>query len=268
MLPVPFRIIAHRGASGYAPENTMAAFRAARHMGVQEIETDVHFTRDGELILLHDHNLERTTNGMGSPAAQSLAELRCLDAGSWMGPQFAGESLITLAELLATFTDEFTYHVELKDRTPGIGVATARVVQMYGRTADVLLSGFDCDAELLAAKAAAPGLRSTVLLSPKRDTAEAILRTAAAGHDGISLYVEVITREWVRAAHDAGLEVRCWGIRTRQDMERGARSGCNGMTINWPDWLQQWVAKTGTVTKTGTVCSQPSTGDSGMDTCR
>ncbi|MDA0337685.1 MAG: glycerophosphodiester phosphodiesterase family protein, partial [bacterium] len=148
------------------------------------------------------------------------------------------------------------YHVELKDRTPGIGLATATVVQKHGRTADVLVSGFDCDAELLAAKAAAPGLRSTVLLSPQMDTAAAIVRTAAAGHDGISLYVEVITREWVRAAHDAGLEVRCWGIRTRPQMERGARTGCNGMTINWPDWLQQWVA------------AQPSIGDNGMDTCR
>jgi len=242
MLPDPFRIIAHRGASGYAPENTMAAFRAAVDMGVSEIETDVHFTRDGELILLHDHSLDRTTDGSGSPADQSLAELRRLDAGVWMGAEFVQERLITLDELFAAFGDRLTYHVELKDRTPGIGVATAAVVQRHGRETDVLVSGFDCEAELLAARAAAPGLRSTVLVSPKLDTADAIARTAAEGHDGISLYVDLITEAWVDAAHDAGLEVRCWGIRTRQDMERGAHSGCNGMTINWPDWLQQWVA--------------------------
>jgi glycerophosphoryl diester phosphodiesterase len=243
MLPVPFRIIAHRGASGYAPENTMAAFRKALDMGVCEIETDVHFTSDGELILLHDHTLDRTTDGSGPPAAQSLAQLRCLDAGSWMGQEFAQERLITLDELLVAFQQRFTYHVELKDRTPGIGLATARIVQRHGREADVLVSGFDCGLELLAAKAAAPGLRSTVLVSPKLDTAGAIAEAAADGHDGISLYVDLITRDWVNAAHDAGLEVRCWGVRTPQDMERGANSGCNGMTINWPDWLQQWVTR-------------------------
>ena len=62
--------------------------------------------------------------------------------------------------------------------------------------------------------------------------------------DGVSLYVEVITGDWVIAAHAVGLEVRCWGINTRDDMEHGAATGCNGMTINWPDWLQQWVAPT------------------------
>lgn len=244
MLPDPFRIIAHRGASGTAPENTMAAFQKAVDMGVDEIETDVHFTSDEGLILLHDHTLERTTDGSGAPGDHSLAQLRRLDAGSWMGGEFAGERLITLDELLAAFGDRLTYHVELKDRTPGIGAATAAVVRQHGREADVLVSGFDCEVELLAAKAAAPGLRSTVLVSPKLDAGEAIARAARDGHDGVSLYVEVITVDWVAAAHAAGLEARCWGIRTRDDMRRGAATGCNGMTINWPDWLQQWVAST------------------------
>ena len=244
MLPEPFRIIAHRGASGYAPENTMAAFQRAVDMGVNEIETDVHFTRDGELVLLHDHTLERTTDGHGTPADHTLGQLRRLDAGSWMGDEFAGERLITLSELLTAFGDRLTYHVELKDRTAGIGAATAAVVRQHGREADVLVSGFDCEVELLAAKAALPALRSTVLVSPELDTGAAIARAARDGHDGVSLYVEVITGDWVIAAHTVGLEVRCWGINTRDDMEHGAATGCNGMTINWPDWLQQWVAPT------------------------
>jgi len=80
MLPDPFRIIAHRGASGYAPENTMAAFRLALEMGVTEIETDVHFSRDRHLVLLHDHTLDRTTDGEGRPGDFDLAALKALSA--------------------------------------------------------------------------------------------------------------------------------------------------------------------------------------------
>ena len=72
----PFRIIAHRGASGYAPENTMAAFERAVAMGATEVETDVAFTRDGKLLLFHDFTLERTTNGKGLPEDYTLAELK------------------------------------------------------------------------------------------------------------------------------------------------------------------------------------------------
>ena len=185
MLPEPFRIIAHRGASGYAPENTMAAFQRAVDMGVNEIETDVHFTRDGELVLLHDHTLERTTDGHGTPADHTLGQLRRLDAGSWMGDEFAGERLITLSELLTAFGDRLTYHVELKYRTAGIGAATAAVVRQHGREADVLVSGFDCEVELLAAKAALPALRSTVLVSPELDTGAAIARAVGAQYSEV-----------------------------------------------------------------------------------
>jgi glycerophosphoryl diester phosphodiesterase len=243
LIPDPFRIIAHRGASGYAPENTMTAFRRAVDMGVDEIETDVHFTQDGELVLLHDHSLDRTTDGSGAPQQYSLAQLRRLDAGSWMGAEFAGERLLSLGELFAAFEDRLTYHVELKDRSAGIGAATAAIVRRYGRERETLVSGFDCDAELLAAKAAAPGVRSTVLVSPKLDPGQSISRAVRDGHDGVSLHVEIIDPDLVATAQAAGLELRCWGIRNRQDMERGAVTGCNGMTINWPDWLQQWVAE-------------------------
>ena len=117
----PFRVIAHRGASAYAPENTMAAFKKAAEIGAPEVETDVRFTKDGKLLLFHDQTLDRTTNGSGLPSDFTLEELRRLDAGSWMKPDeypdfpwehdFAGERLITLDELLREFGDTLTYHV-------------------------------------------------------------------------------------------------------------------------------------------------------------
>ncbi|MEM7026050.1 MAG: glycerophosphodiester phosphodiesterase family protein, partial [Pseudomonadota bacterium] len=128
MVPLaePFRIIAHRGASAYAPENTMAAFQRAVDIGASEVETDVCFTKDGHLLLLHDNRLDRSTNGSGLPEDYTLDELKRLDAGSWEDPalswdrDYSGEKLITLQELLDRFGDTLTYHVEIKKPMPGL----------------------------------------------------------------------------------------------------------------------------------------------------
>ena len=244
-LPDPFRIIAHRGASGYAPENTMAAFARARDMGCTEVETDVHFSRDGRLVLLHDDDLDRTTDGTGRPGARDWADLRRLDAGSWFSAEFAGEPLITLDELLAAFGDAFLYHVELKDGTPGIGAATAAVLAAHGLAHRAFVTGFDRDAELRAARSAAGGLRSCVLVPTRQDPAAALDAAAAAGHDAASLHVDACTPERVARGRAAGLEVRAWGVRDRGGMARAAEAGVHGVTINWPDWLQDWVARRG-----------------------
>src|SRR5512134_1609461 len=98
-----FLVWAHRGASAAAPENTMAAFRAAEAAGADGIELDVHLSRDGVPVVIHDATLERTTTGTGRVAARSVAALQSLDAGSWFAPHFADEVLPTLEETLRLF---------------------------------------------------------------------------------------------------------------------------------------------------------------------
>src|SRR5262245_46332535 len=93
MPPQDFLVIAHRGASSYAPENTLAAFDLALQMGVRHIELDVHLSRDGHLVVIHDDTVDRTTNGSGPVVHYTLAELQALDAGSWFGAAFAGERI-------------------------------------------------------------------------------------------------------------------------------------------------------------------------------
>src|SRR5208282_360917 len=93
-------LIAHRGASGHAPENTLAAFRKAVALGVTFIETDLQVTRDTHLVAIHDDTVNRTTNGHGAVHSLSLDEIRKLDAGSWFGSEFAGERVPTIEELL------------------------------------------------------------------------------------------------------------------------------------------------------------------------
>ena len=92
-------VIAHRGASSYAPENTLAAFDLALEMGVTHLELDVHATDDGRLVVIHDDTVDRTTNGSGPVAGHTLSSLMALDAGSWFGVRFTGERVPTLDEV-------------------------------------------------------------------------------------------------------------------------------------------------------------------------
>src|ERR1700694_2483556 len=94
-------VIAHRGASGNAPENTLAAFRKAVALGATFIETDLQLSRDAHFVAIHDATVNRTTNGQGRVHDMKLAELRRLDPGSWFGSEFAGERIPTLGESLA-----------------------------------------------------------------------------------------------------------------------------------------------------------------------
>src|SRR5713226_3974996 len=108
-------VIAHRGASGYAPENTFAAFRKALAMGATFIETDLQLSRDARFVALHDPTVNRTTNGQGSVHDMTLADLRKLDFGSWFGSEFSGERIPTLEEILEFCKkNDVMFYLEIK----------------------------------------------------------------------------------------------------------------------------------------------------------
>jgi len=248
-LASPFHIIAHRGASGYAPENTMASFRCAVALGATEVETDVAFTKDGGLILFHDDTLERTTNGTGLPEDYTLAELLELDAGSWNDPKlswdrsYAGEKLITLQQLFSEFGDALTYHVELKKPMPGLVEAVVECIAEFSLADHVYLFSIVDEAGLKRAKQLEPRLR--IAWAPEEllrtDPTEAVQRCARNNFSMITLNATNQSREIVVLAQSLGLEARSSGISSREKMIAAAELGCNGMTINWPDWLMDYV---------------------------
>lgn len=137
---------AHRGASAYAPENTMAAFRLAVDCGADLIELDVQLTKDGEVVVFHDLTVNKTTNGQGPLNAHTLAELRALDAGSWFSEEFAGERVPTLAELLAWAKGRIWLSIEMKqaDDNEDLALAhrTAELVAAHGMNEQVQLMSF------------------------------------------------------------------------------------------------------------------------------
>jgi glycerophosphoryl diester phosphodiesterase len=139
-------IIAHRGGSAYAPENTLAAFQSAVEQGADGIELDVHLSADGEVVVIHDADLERTTDGSGSVYENPLAALKELDAGSWYGSEFIGEEIPTLDEVFELAGERLFINVELKG--PGLfrselPARIADIVERFSFTERVIFSSFN-----------------------------------------------------------------------------------------------------------------------------
>lgn len=138
-------IAAHRGWSARYPENTMAAYGAALKQDIDELEIDIHLTRDGVPVLIHDAAVDRTTDGTGPVSALTLAELKKLDAGSWKGPQFAGERIPTVEELFSFLLDYpgILLNVEIKQKTTETVDKTMALIGQYGLTERIVITCFD-----------------------------------------------------------------------------------------------------------------------------
>lgn len=136
----------HRGNSAEFPENTLAAFRSALDLGVDVIECDVHLSTDGGLPVIHDHLLDRTTTGRGLVRDHTMAELKAFDAGSWKGPQFAGERIPVLSEVLGLARGRAGVAIEIKNLPlayPGIERAVVAAIEEAGMASDVVVIAFD-----------------------------------------------------------------------------------------------------------------------------
>ncbi len=145
LLPKP-AVIAHRGASAHAPENTLSSFHLALSHQAHAIEFDVQLTRDHQVIVFHDRTLDRTTNGNGPVSKQSWSEIQSLNAGAAYGSAFRGERIPSLAQVLDQFSDSFLYNIELKEYSSPWGILPIKVinlVQEKGLEAAVLLSSFN-----------------------------------------------------------------------------------------------------------------------------
>lgn len=221
------RAIAHRGASGHAPENTLLAIETALDMGAAWIEIDVHRSADGHLVVIHDDTVDRTTDGAGAVAAMSLDALRALDAGR-------GERIPTLDEVFARAAGRAGIHVELKgDGTP-VPVADflARRFADGWKTHQVTVSSFDHE-KLRQLRRRLPAARLGALcgapLPP--DAAFASLLAAASVHPPVAH----LTPEFVDDAHARGLEVCVWTVNDPADVARMRAWGVDAVFTDYPE---------------------------------
>jgi glycerophosphoryl diester phosphodiesterase len=224
--------IAHRGASGYAPENTRAAFDLAIEMGAAAIETDVRMTYDGAMVLLHDATVDRVSDATGPIDDYTLAELRQLDFGRRFSSIFAGERIVTPAEMIDDYAARIPLVFEIKDpraTAPLIALLTERDVVARVQVTSFLWF------PLLEARALHREIELGYL-TPTFDR-DLVARIAYRTFNQICPHVYQLTLRRVRAAHKQGLTVRAWGIDQRVHVERLFETGADGATINWPDWI-------------------------------
>jgi len=127
----PFLIIAHRGAPNHAPENTIASFDRALALGFHHMELDAQLSSDGIAMVFHDDILDRTSDGIGPLAKQSMAELRSLDAGAWFSDAFRGQRIPTLEEVLARYRGKAYLHLELKSSEPELAGIVACLLEKH-----------------------------------------------------------------------------------------------------------------------------------------
>ncbi len=232
MKPVPRRplVIAHRGASAYAPENTFAAFDLAVEMGAPAIETDVHATADGHLVLLHDERVDRTTNGHGNVSEIDLAEVARLDAGSWFAPQFAGQRVPTVEELFARYGHRVLIRLEVK--APGIEGPLVDLVREAGLLAEEELASFHLDT-VARLSALAPEAHIGYIVG--RIDQETIREAVSKGASLITARADLLTREAIQDARGAGLAVGAWALRDDSLLMKVFALGVDSLTTNWPD---------------------------------
>lgn len=211
------RIVAHRGASHDAPENTIAAFRRAWDQGVEGIELDVHVSRDGHVVVIHDPSTARVA-GVDRPIAQqTLAELQALDVGSWKSNAFANERIPTLAEVFETVPAGRTVFVEIKSGGATVP-AVARAIRAAPSGIAIALQGYD-PTTLAALAAELPGVPAYWTVDPPsagqaaQPYPDGLLDAAKQrGFAGVALDYRAVSRPFVGATRTSGLALDVWTI--------------------------------------------------------
>jgi glycerophosphoryl diester phosphodiesterase len=233
--PTPI-IFAHRGASAYAPENTLAAFELAVKQGAPAIEFDVKLTSDRQVIIIHDQTLNRTTNGSGPVKTQSLAALRELDAGSWKSTEYCGEKIPTLDEVFEAVGKKLLINVELTNyATPFDGLVheVAALVKKHGLQERVIFSSF-LPTNLVIARRLLPSVPRGQLID--EGNAGWWQRFAAnfMSLDAEHPYTKDVTAELVKRAHSKGRRVHVWTVNDPADMRRLRALGVDGIFTDDP----------------------------------
>ncbi len=239
LLPGAMTVIAHRGSSGTAPENTLIAFRRAVESGADWLELDVRRTADDGLVVFHDRTLARTTNGRGPLFRRTVDEIRSLDAGRWFSSRYAGEHVPMLAMVLEKVPLRIGINIEIK--TDGDRHWRSRTVlrlvellREQGRGRPILVTSFN-HRFLKQLHSIAPSIAIGVLALPLRDTGRApsfFVRTIGARAFVCSR--ASLRKRHVHDAHRHGMKVFVYGVNTARHLLRPRRFGVDGVITNYP----------------------------------
>jgi len=239
-LPAGIRLVAHRGASAYAPENTRAAYLKARELGAPDVETDLRLTSDGQVVLCHDDNLKRY--GHGNVRAEDLTaeKLKSLDAGSWFDPVFSSERFYFLDELLADLGSSNGFDLELKGTSPELPKLVVHAVTAAGLLSKTTFISFHIEQLERARKASDKAVLG--FIQQQVDPAQ-YNRCKDADVTELCLDVKRLHKNRTRLSKDHFRSIRVWGFpRDKSAAVRLATEaiqfGCSGITVDNPDWFE------------------------------
>ncbi|TKJ91447.1 hypothetical protein PaeCFBP13512_08880 [Paenibacillus sp. CFBP13512] len=231
---------AHRGASGYCPENTMAAFEKSWKLGATGIETDVQMTKDGQLVLIHDESLKRTTGYEGQIKDLTYDEIKTLDAGSWYSEEFANEHVPLLSELLSWIAPtEMMLNIEIKNNIePYIGIEEklVRMIQEYNLTDRVIISSFN-HYTLQTCYQLAPEIQTGILYMENLVNPWDYVKTF--GASALHAHYSAVTSDGVAQAEQAGVIYNVWTINDPIVMRELIDMQVGGIITDYPDILAE-----------------------------
>lgn len=257
-IPRPL-VFAHRGGGGLFPENTLEAFKHSAELGVDVLELDIHGTADGKLVVMHDRTVDRTTDGSGKVSEMTLEQLKKLDAGYKFtndgGKTFPfrgkGITIPTLEEIFAAFP-AMTFNVEPKQQTPSITQPLCGILRERKVTGNVIVGSFrqevldEFRAECAeVATSASPSEVSKFLAMYKTGLAESYTPPMQALQVPENVgYLNVVSKDFVEAAHKLNLKVHVWTVNKPEDMQRLLEMGVDGIMTDYPDRLLKLFDRT------------------------
>ncbi|HDR7622527.1 glycerophosphodiester phosphodiesterase [Bacillus mycoides] len=240
--------IAHRGASAYAPEHTIEAYKLGQQLKGDYIEIDLQMTKDGRLIAIHDETLDRTTNGTGLVRNHTLTEIKQLDAGSFFNekdPDLAKEEfkhakVPTLAEIIETFGHNANYYIETKspDEYPGMEEKLLEIINHYQINDKVIIQSFS-EESLRKIHNLNANIPLVQLLSHKKavQLTESEIEKYKTYCIGLGMNYKYIDATYVKTIQKVGLEVHPFTVDNEKDMKKLLSWGVDGMFTNYPDRL-------------------------------
>lgn len=248
-MPAGTEIVAHRGASFDAPENTLAAIHLAWKQKADAVEIDVQFSKDGQIVVIHDDNTRKIAGVRKKVSAQTLAELKALEVGSWKAAKWTGERIPTLAETLATIPDGKRLFVEIKCGAECVPQFVEDFRRSRKKPAQVAPIGFGLET-MRHLKRAMPDLEVCWISDFKRawngrwtPNAERLVAQATeAGLDGLDVSGRgPVDAAFARKVHEAGLKLYIWTVDAPAKARRLIAAGVDGITTNKPGWLRSKI---------------------------
>jgi glycerophosphoryl diester phosphodiesterase len=236
-------VIAHRGASACAPENTLPAFRLAADLGAEAIELDTRLTADGAVIILHDATLERTTDGKGPAGARTLEELKRLDAGARYSKEYVGTRIPTLKEVLKEVAGKLLINIEManyaspRDRLPAAVVTLVNELSLGGR---VLLSSFNPLA-LIRARALSPAVPVGLLVGARQSSTWRLLARALVPHEAYHPFESLLRADDIHRSHRRARRVHVWTVNDERRIREIVAMGVDGVITDVPDLARRVI---------------------------